>query len=98
MDVVEDSNDRGGTHVLTGRITEQVVEIFISPLANGVELTVVSVDRDGREVAAVEKGDAATLRARARTLAARHDLAPAWSDFSWIRSGSRPPASRYVLR
>ena len=85
--------------MLTGRITEQVVEIFITPLDGGaVELTVVSVDHAGREVAAVETGDAGTLRVRAREMAAQHDLAPAWTDRSWIRAGSRPPAPRYVLR
>jgi hypothetical protein len=85
--------------MLTGRITDQVVELFITPLSDGgVELTVVSVDHSGREVAAVETGDDHSLRLRARQLAAEHDLAPAWSDRSWIRSGARPPAPRYVLR
>lgn len=85
--------------MLTGRITEQVVELFITPLVDGsVELTVVSVDHAGREVTAVETGDDLTLRVRAREMAAQHDLAPAWTDPSWIRSGSRPPAPRYVLR
>ena len=85
--------------MLTGRITEQVVELFITPLQDGsVELTVVSVDHTGREVAAVETGDDCTLRVRARQMAAQHDLAPAWTDRSWIRTGSRPPAPRYVLR
>ena len=85
--------------MLTGRITEQVVELFLTPLdGDTVELTVVSVDHTGREVAAVETGDGVTLRARARQMAARHDLAPTWTDRSWIRIGSRPPAPRYVLR
>lgn len=85
--------------MLTGRIAEQVVELFITPLRDGsVELTVVSVDRTGREVAAVEIGDDHTLRLRARELAAQHDLAPAWTDQSWIRASIRPPAPRYVLR
>ena len=85
--------------MLTGRITEQVVELFISPLQDGsVELTVVSVDHAGREVAAVETGDDHALRVRARQLAAQYDLAPAWTDRSWICAGSRPPAPRYVLR
>jgi len=89
----------GDDDMLTGRTTEQVVELFVTPLPDGsVELTVVSVDGAGTEVMAVETGDDRTLRARARELAARHDLAPAWTDRSWVRLGSRPPAPRYVLR
>ncbi|MFM7062372.1 MAG: hypothetical protein ACKO04_02600 [Actinomycetes bacterium] len=85
--------------MLTGRITDQVVELAVTPLPDGaVELTVVSVDASGTHVTTVERGDDHTLRARARQLAAQHDLAPAWADHSWVQLGARPPAPRYVLR
>lgn len=82
-----------------GQVDDRVVEISICERPGGrVELTVVSIDEAGRAVVEVDEGDATFVRTQARVLAARHDLVPEWRDRSWIRSGERPPASRYVVR
>lgn len=82
-----------------GQVDDRVVEITICDRSDGtVEVTVVAIDDLGRAVVEVECGEAGTVRSQVRMLAARYDLVPEWRDGSWIRSGERPPASRYVVR